>query len=352
MTQTTASLTDIPTHRQWKRHRQWMGAVIFSMVLAGILAADLILGSVHIPLDEVMEILSSGNTATTNGFIIWKIRLPRAIAAALGGGYLAVAGLLLQVYFRNPVVGPFILGISSGATLTVSFVMLSSISLGISIMNPFMSTVAAFIGAYAVMALVIAVAGKVKNNITLLIVGLMMGYLCHAVTAILTAFAEKEKIKGFVLWQLGSFSGFRWSEIEVMLILGGLICVLIYGLAKPLNAFLLGESYAASMGVNIKFFRILILLASCALAGMITAMAGPVAFVGLAVPHMVRLAFGTSDNKILIPGTLLVGAVVTALCDLIARMIFAPVELPISAITAFFGAPIVISLLMKRKVAL
>ena len=347
-----APSTDYTIHRQLMWRRRTISYVFFGLVLLLILAANIMKGSVDIRFSELWTILASHDIESVNGFIIWKIRLPRAISAALGGGYLAIAGLLLQVYFRNPIVGPFILGISSGATLTVSFVMLTSLTLGMTALNPFMATLAAFVGAYGVMLVVISIAGRVKNAVTLLIVGLMMGYLCHAVTSILVAFAEKEKIKGFVLWQLGSFSGFRWSEIEILILGGGLICVLVYALSKPLNAFLLGEDYAASMGVNIKVFRLLILLSSCALAGMITAMAGPVAFVGLAVPHMVRLAFGTSDNKILVPGCLLVGAVVTSLCDFIARMIFSPVELPISAITAFFGAPIVISLLMKRKVVL
>lgn len=352
MTSLTLDRLNIMTQRQNRGRRRILVYLLFGLILAVIMTGSVTLGSVPITLEELFTIITTHDTSSVNGFIIWKIRLPRAIAAALGGGYLAVAGLLLQVFFRNPIVGPFILGISSGATLTVSIVMLTSITLGFQMINPFMATLAAFVGAYGAMAVVMAVASRVKNGITLLIVGLMMGYLCHAVTSILVAFAEQEKIKGFVLWQLGSFSGFRWTEIETMIIVGGSICILIYALAKPLNAFLLGEEYAASMGVNIRLFRLLILFSSCALAGMITAMAGPVAFVGLAVPHMVRLAFSTSDNRILVPGTLLVGAVVTALCDFIARMIFAPVELPISAITSFFGAPIVISLLLKRKVAI
>ena len=234
----------------------------------------------------------------------------------------------------------------------VSFVMLTTLTVGMTVLSPFMNTVAAFIGAYGVMMIVVAVASRVRNGVTLLIVGLMMGYLCHAVTGILKALAEKEKIKGFVLWELGSFSGFKWTEIWVLVIIGGLILFMVFMLSKPLNAFLLGEEYAASMGVNIRRFRILILLCACALAGMITSVAGPVAFIGLAVPHMARLSFKTSDNRILIPGACLMGAVVTSLCDIIARMILSPVELPLSAITAFFGAPIVISLLLKRGVKL
>jgi len=323
-------------------------------VVAGLLLVfmivNVLVGSVTIPFSEVIDILLNHETGSTKGFIIWNIRIPRAIAGCLGGAYLAVAGLLLQVFFRNPIVGPFILGISSGATLFVSIVMLTSLTLGFTVLNPFMNTLAALVGAYCTMLVVLSVANKVKSGVTLLIVGLMMGYLCHAVTSVLVAFAEKEKIKGFVLWQLGSFSGFKWSEIQILLFLGGAVVVLVYFLAKPLNAFLLGEDYAASMGVNIRLFRMLILLSACGLAGMVTAVAGPVAFVGLAVPHMVRMLFGTSDNKVLIPGSILVGAMVVSLCDFIARMVFSPVELPISAITAFFGAPVVLSLLIKRRV--
>ncbi|WP_448382142.1 FecCD family ABC transporter permease [Desulfosoma sp.] len=324
------------------------------VVLAGLsgimVLINIAVGSVNFSLSQMGQALLAPQSAATMGEILWKIRIPRAIAAALGGAYLAVSGLLLQVYFRNPIVGPFILGISSGATVMVSLVMLTTLTVGMTVLSPMMTTVAAFVGAYGVMMIVVAVASRVKSGTTLLIVGLMMGYLCGAVTAILTALAEKEKIKGFVLWQLGSFSGFRWSEIWVLLVFGGLVLVFIYLLSKPLNAFLLGENYAASMGVNIRRFRVLILLCACALAGMVTAVAGPVAFIGLAVPHMARLIFQTSDNRLLIPGVCLVGALVTSLCDLIARMMLSPVELPLSAITAFFGAPIVIGLLLKRRV--
>lgn len=325
--------------------------VLFTAILLISVAVNVTAGSISISFAELLHIISNYDLETTNGFIVWKIRMPRAVATVLGGGYLAVAGLLLQVFFRNPIVGPFILGISSGATLMVSIVMLTTLSLGFTALAPFLTTLSALVGAYATMAVVLAVASKVRNTITLLIVGLMMGYLCHAVTSVLIAFAEQEKIKGFVLWQLGSFSGFKWSEINILFVFGGLILILVYGLSKPLNAFLLGEEYASTMGVNIRLFRFLIILCACALAGMVTAMAGPVAFIGLAVPHMTRLCFATSDNRVLIPGAVLLGAIVTGLCDLAARLIFSPVELPVSSITAFFGAPIVISLLMKRRVS-
>ncbi len=327
--------------------------LVFSFlgILTGMLMLlNIFIGSVSIPISDIIDTIFHPDSASTIDSIIWKIRIPRSIAAVLGGAYLATSGLLLQVYFRNPIVGPFILGISHGATLMVAFVMLTTLTIGMTVITPFITTLAAFIGAYGVLLIIVVVASRVKSGITLLIIGLMMGYLCRAVTSVLMALAEKEKIKGFVLWELGSFSGFKWGEINIMLLLGGAVLIMIYCMSKPLNAFLLGEEYAASMGVNIKKFRILILLFSCALAGMITSVAGPIAFIGLAVPHMARLCFGTSDNRVLIPGVCLMGAAVASLCDLIARMLLSPVELPLSAITAFFGAPIVIGLLMKRRV--
>jgi iron complex transport system permease protein len=318
------------------------GLVLFLMCL------NVRIGSISYSTAEVWNAICAPASDDNLSFIVWRIRLPRAIAAALGGAFLATSGLLLQVYFRNPIVGPFILGISSGATVMTSIVMLTGVGLGFASISPYLNTLAACIGAYSVTALVVVIASRVKNGVTLLIVGLMMGYLCGAFTAILTALAEKERIKGFVLWAQGSFAGFSWTEIQLMVVVGGLLMGGIYLLSKPLNAFLLGEEYAASMGVNIRRFRMLILFLSSSLAGLVTAMAGPVAFIGLAVPHMARLSLGTSDNRILIPGACLMGALVTSLCDLVARTWLAPVELPLSAITAFFGAPIVLFLLLKR----
>ena len=328
--------------------RRYLVFTLLLLTTMVLMAMNISIGSISYPLSQVWTTLTTPGLDSDLSFIIWKIRLPRALAAAMGGAFLAASGLLLQVYFRNPIVGPFILGISSGATVMVSLVMLTSAGLQLAFATPFLTTVAGCVGAYAVMMLVVAIAAKVKSGATLLIVGLMMGYLCSAFTAIITALAEKEKIKGFILWQLGSFSGFKWVEIWIMVVFGGALLLGIYLLSKPLNAFLLGEDYAASMGVNIRRFRLFILLAASSLAGLVTSLAGPVAFIGLAVPHMARLSFGTSDNRILLPGAVLMGALVTSLCDLIARMWLSPVELPLSAITAFFGAPIVIGLLLKR----
>ena len=321
---------------------------LLSLLVALIMIINLRIGSISYPVDQLLGALANPFEKSDIGYIVWNIRLPRTIAAALGGAFLAVSGLLLQVYFRNPIVGPFILGISSGSTVMVSLVMLTSIGLGFSGYAPYLNTLASCLGAYGVTALIVAIAVRVRNGVTLLIAGLMMGYLCGAVTSILTALAEKETIKGFVLWQMGSFSGFKWIEVWIMLVVGGLLLGATYLMSKPLNALLLGEDYAASMGVDIRRFRLLILFLSSSLAALVTAMAGPVAFIGMAVPHMTRLSLGTSDNRVLLPGACLLGALITSLCDLIARMWLTPVELPLSAITAFFGAPIVIYLLLKR----
>lgn len=321
---------------------------VLAVLLAVFMILNLRIGSISYPVGDLLKALLHPGATGDIHYIVWNIRLPRTLSAAMGGAFLAVSGLLLQVYFRNPIVGPFILGISSGSTVMVSIVMLTSVGLGFSGFAPYLNTLAACLGAYAVTAIIVTIAVRVRSGVTLLIAGLMMGYLCGAFTSILTALAEKESIKGFVLWQMGSFSGMKWVEVWVMFIGGGAMLAGAYLMSKPLNALLLGEDYAASMGVNIRRCRLLLLFLSSSLAALVTAMAGPVAFIGLAVPHMARLSLGTSDNRLLVPGACLLGALVTSLCDLIARMWMSPVELPLSAITAFFGAPIVIYLLLKR----
>lgn len=323
-------------------------SLLVLLTLAGVWL-NLSVGSVHISLGELWDAVRQGPGESPVSFIIWKIRIPRALAAMSGGAFLAVAGLLLQVYFRNPIVGPFVLGISSGATLMVALVMLTSVFLGFTGVGPYVTVLAAFVGAAGAMAVVLAVAGRVRQGVMLLIIGLMIGYLTHAVTSLLIAFAEAERVKGFNLWSLGSFSGYRWKEVAVMMTGGGLLLAGVYALSKPLNAFLLGEEYAQTMGVNVRIFRLLIIFFSCALAALVTATAGPVAFIGLAVPHMARLSLGVSDNRLLIPAAALMGAASCEVCDFAARMMFAPVETPLSAVTSFFGAPVVILLLMKRS---
>ncbi len=321
-----------------------------ALVLMILAIFNLSIGTAEIKIPEILKIITGRiPPEIIESFILLKIRAPRLIAGILGGGYLAVSGLLMQVCFRNPIVGPYILGISSGATLTVGIVMLSSLSLGFAGVSPYMTVFASFAGACGVMIIVVFVASRMKSVIALLLIGIMVGYIASAMTDILVAFANAQKIKGFVLWEMGSFSGFSWNEIYIMFVAGGVMLIGVYLMSKPLNAFLLGEDYAQSMGVNIKFFRLILILLSCALAALVTAGAGPIGFIGMAVPHMTRILFKTLDNRTLIPACMLLGGIVTSMCDLIARTAFSPAELPLSSITAIFGAPIVIGLLVKRR---
>ncbi|MDR2456361.1 MAG: iron ABC transporter permease, partial [Deltaproteobacteria bacterium] len=321
---------------------------LLSLATLSLMAINLRVGTAGYSAAEIFRALLSFSDQGDIGFVVWRLRLPRTLATVMGGAYLAAAGLLLQVYFRNPIVEPFILGISSGATLAVSLVMLTTAGIKLSLVTPFLITLAGCAGGLIVMILVAALAARVRSGTTLLVMGLMIGYVCSSGTSVVTALAEREKVKAFVLWGLGSFAGLRWTEILIMAGLGGILTASVAILARPLNAFLLGEDYAASMGVSVRRFRLYILLTASSLAGLVTAMAGPVAFIGLAVPHIARLTLGTSDNRVLVPCVCLTGAAVTTLCDMIARMWLSPVELPVSAITAFFGAPIVITLLLGR----
>lgn len=323
----------------------------FGLLLFVSLILNITLGSVKVPLGEIWKtFMHRGDPVFQT--VVMQIRFPRALSTVFGGAALAVSGLLLQIFFRNPIADPYVLGVSSGATLLVAIVTLTGYAVGMRSVSPLLLSTAALIGAMGVVALVVLLANKVKNVVTLLVVGLMIGFMCSAGTSFLIAFAEKEQVHGFMLWTLGSFSGFCWDQVAILAIGGAVLLAASYLLCKPLNALLLGEDYAQSMGVNIRTLRFGIVTISSALTALVTAFAGPVAFIGLAGPHLARLTLGTSDNKILIPATILIGALVTTLCDLVARLAFSPVELPISAVTSLFGAPIVIFLLLRRKTSL
>jgi iron complex transport system permease protein len=329
-------------------------AVILVIAVLLIFVLNVGLGSVPISPGNIANAIFSQSQDQADIYqnIIWQIRLPRSLALLLGGAALGLSGLLLQVLFRNPLADPFILGISSGASMFAGLIILSGMLIGWTVATPFLVMMAAFIGAMIVMTIILAVSRRTQNIVTLLIIGIMVGYLCNAITSLMIAFAQKEQLHSFTIWTLGSFSGFSWFQV-------GLLAVTVIPLTgaamiicKPLNALLLGEDYARSMGVNIKRLRFIIILISCVLSGAITAFAGPIAFIGLAVPYIARLSCKTADNRLLVPVTALLGAVVTSLCDLIARLLFAPVELPISVVTSFFGVPIVIWLLLRRKQSL
>ena len=314
---------------------------------------NIAIGSVGISLPEVGRIiLNNIQDDSINSTIVWTIRLPRSLAAVMGGGAIAVAGLLLQIFFRNPIVDSYVLGVSSGSTLFIALFMLGGMTFGLSTLSPYYIFFGAFLGAIIVTAIILLFAYRVHSVVTLLVIGLMIGYLCSAATGILITFADHEKIKGFVVWTMGSFAGFTWERVKVLYLLGLPVLFLAFIISKPLNAFLLGEDYAKSMGVNIKLFRIFIITISSVLTAIVTAFAGPVAFIGMSVPHIARLSLKTSDNRILVPAVFLLGGIITGLCDLAARTLLAPAELMISTVTSFFGVPIVIWLLLKRRTAL
>lgn len=336
-------------HTKQRKNKQLLLVMLLLLLTIMVFLISISVGSVNISLKEVVRILTGqGIENNTYSSIVMNIRLPRALATVVGGSCLAVSGLLLQIFFRNPIVEPYVLGISSGATLFVGLVVLGGYSFGAKYITPMLLFGGAFIGAMIVMIVVVFAAKKVKNVTTLLIIGMMAGFICSAMTSILTAFADKEEVHGFMMWTMGSFSGFSWSQVKCLYLLGVPFILLSFILSKPLNAMLFGENYAISMGLSIKKIRMIIILIASVLTATITAFAGPISFVGLAVPHMVRITFGTSDNRILIPGVIISGALMTGVCDLGARMLLAPIELPLSAITSLIGAPIVVYLLLRK----
>ncbi|MFZ7120854.1 MAG: FecCD family ABC transporter permease [Eubacteriaceae bacterium] len=337
-----------------KKYFYMLMFVGFIAIAVIVFLLNVSIGSVKIPIKEVINILLKGQIdGDTFSSIIWKIRLPRAIAVIFGGASIAVAGLLLQIFFRNPIVGPFVLGISSGAILLVSIVTLGGSVLGFQIdtMNSWTTFTAAFLGSMFVMFIVLLVASRVKSNVTLLVVGLMMGYICSACTNILITFAEDAKVKGFVIWEMGSFSGFTWESIKILMMISIPLLLISTLMHKPLNALLLGERYATSLGVNILTVRIFLILVSSLLCAVVTGFSGPIAFIGLAVPHMSRILMKTSDNKILFPATMLLGAVLTGLCDFCARMVFSPTEISLGSVTSLIGAPLIVYMMLRRNKA-
>lgn len=276
------------------------------------------------------------------------IRLPRLIAAALLGGALAVSGFLLQTFFSNPIAGPFVLGISSGAKLTVAIAMISSLEAGKTMTSGTM-VLSAFIGAVLSMGVILLLSGKVKSMSVLVICGVMIGYICSAVTDFVVTFADDSNIVNLHNWSRGSFSGIGWSNVSVMAPVIALAIIFSFMLSKPMGAYQLGEAYAANLGVNLKVFRVWLILLSSVLAACVTAFAGPVSFLGVASPHLMKRLLGTAKPVVMIPACFMGGAVFCLICDLVARTLFSPTELSISTVTAVFGAPVVIAVMLQRQ---
>jgi iron complex transport system permease protein len=337
-----------------------MNSRYFSFVVCCVLLlvllffGNLFYGSVHIPAHKVWEILTGNEVerlAWTN--IVIQSRLPQAITAVLAGAALSVSGLMLQTLFQNPLAGPSILGISDGANLGVAIVMLymgGTIGRGAYTVGGSLAVVlAALIGAMAVLALIVYFSGKLKNNIMVLIIGMMIAYLASSGIAILNFMSSAESVRSYVMWGMGNFSGVALKQIPLY---ASMIFVGITGavlLIKPLNALLLGERYAANLGIPIKRARMFVLLCTGLLTGVVTAFCGPVSFIGLAVPHVARLMLRTSNHQVLLPVTLLLGAIVALTCNILTILPFGQGVLPLNAITPVLGAPVIIYIIVNRK---
>lgn len=317
---------------------------------------NLVLGSVSIPLRAVWNILwGTGNESVIWQNIIWKSRVPQALTALVAGAGLSVSGLQMQTVFRNPLAGPSVLGISSGASMGVAFVVLLSGSLGgvalskLGFMGEIALTIAAIAGSLSIMALIVFVSQKVRGNVTLLIIGVMIGYIANAVIGVLKFFSVEEDIRAYVIWGLGSFARVSGDQMTLFICIMVVLLPLSFLLVKTLNLLLLGDAYARNLGLNIKRARLLVITCSGVLVAIVTAYCGPIIFLGLAVPHLCRGMFRTSDHRILMPASLLAGASLALVCNLIARMPGFEGALPVNSVTALVGAPVVMSVLFNRR---
>ena len=320
-----------------------LGVLLLVLILLNILT-----GSSSMTMGDALKILFSHDTVSKYGKIVWDIRMPRILAAALLGGALSVSGFLLQTFFANPIAGPYILGISSGAKLVVACVMIFALSHGMMV-HSLVMIIAAFAGSLVVTGVILLISGKVRSMAVLIVCGVMVGYICSAITEFLVTFADDSNIVNLHNWSMGSFSAVSWDNIRVITLVVLISVVASFMLSKPMNAFQMGEQYAVSVGVNIRSFRIGLITLSSILSATVTAFAGPISFVGIAVPHIIRSITDTSKPVVMIPQCFLGGSVFCLFCDLLARSLFAPTEMSISSMTAVFGAPVVIAMLIGRK---
>lgn len=326
----------------------------FTFILVCFFVLDLISGQVSIPLKEIFKILTGQETSkSTWDYIILNFRLPKAITAVLVGMGLSISGLLMQTLFRNPLAGPYVLGLSSGSSLGVAFVVLGAGFLpgflNTAVLSSYGIVFASCLGSFFVVLAILIVAQRLRNTMSILIVGLMFGSFAGAIVNVLSYFSTAEQLQKFTFWSMGNLGNLSWNSVGVLGITVGFGLILSLLSVKSLDALLLGENYAKSVGLNFKKARFIIIIATSILAGSITAFAGPIAFVGLAVPHIAKLLFQTSNHKALFFSTLLVGGILMLLCDLISQMPFLSMTLPINAITSIMGAPVVIWLLIGKK---
>ena len=330
---------------------------VFALILGIIvlMIVNMLIGSVRIPVTDVCRILLGDDTNEIWTNIIFQSRLPQALTAIVAGAGLAVSGLQMQTVFRNPLAGPSVLGISNGSALGVAFVVLLSGRIGgvalsrLSYLGDAAMSVAAIVGALAVMLPILWVSQKVMGNVTLLIIGVMIGYLANAIIGVLKFLAPEEDVKAFVVWGLGSFSRVSGDEMILFVVLMCILLPLACLLIKSMNLLLLGDRYAANLGLNIRRARMLVIISSGILVAIVTAYCGPIMFIGLAVPHLARAIFRTSDHAILMPATALCGAVLALVCNLIARMPGFEGALPVNSVTALVGAPVIAMVLFRRR---
>ena len=332
--------------RQTRRCVCAFALLLLLLIVLG--AASLLAGSVKVAPREALEVLLVRGEVESAARVVWTLRLPRLLAAVFLGGALAVSGFLLQTFFANPIAGPFVLGISSGAKLTVALTLIAALARGRTLGSAALIG-AAFCGSMLAMGLILLLSARVRRMSLLVVCGVMIGYICSAITEFVVAFADDANIVNLHNWSMGSFSGIRWANLRVIVWVTLAGVLLSFLLSKPMGAWQLGEAYAQNLGVNLRRFRLELILLSSVLSACVTAFAGPISFVGVAAPHLMKSLFKTAKPIVMIPACFLGGAVFCLGCDLIARTLFQPTELSISAVTAVFGAPVVIWMLVRRK---
>jgi len=326
--------------------------IVLPVLLVILFILNISLGSVLIPFGNILSILTGDEGTNPVWFdIIWDFRMTKALTCILAGASLAIGGLLMQTLFRNALAGPDVLGLSSGASLAVSLIFMSQAS-GIQFMSspsPWAVVIAASVGCGVIFLIVLAISSRLNDNTSLLIIGLMIGATASSIVSVLEFISKAEDQQSFLLWTFGSLGGLNWKELQVLSVALVIAMTLAFALTKPLNVWFMGENYSRSMGVDTKRSRVLIILAASLLTGAVTAFCGPIAFVGLAVPHLTRLLIKTNNHRVLIPAVTVAGAALMLFCDIIAQLPGTAYVLPINAITALIGAPVVISIIIRAK---
>lgn len=340
-----------------KKREGWFSIVfvVLFLLIVGIFLLDLIFGSVSIPFEKVFSILSGGDVKNSWNYIVLNFRLPKAVTAIFVGAGLSVTGLMMQTLFRNPLAGPYVLGISSGASLGVALMVMASAIAPVlfgaisAFLGSWALVVSAVVGASLVFMLVALASIRISDSVSLLIIGIMFGSITGAVVNILQYFSDPEQIQSFIVWTFGSLAGVTWNEMQVMAPIVFVGLIISFFLIKPLDALLLGENYARGVGISVNKTRIAVIISTALIAGTLTAFTGPIAFVGVAVPHIARSIFRTASHKVLMPAVVLIGAAIMLACDIISQIPGNQNTLPINSVTAIFGGPVVIWVIMRSR---